>query len=526
MRTWSRKYMRTSRLFAVGTTIALGLSLVSCKPENTPGEADACHAPFETTVTADVSQGGHKFSFPLDQLDFLSSPDGFDLIDVELQATVKGRHDTTEDIELSLNGIKVSRRDGRHAVDALDYLEQFDRSLSHFKLHKMFLNGAMPFPTYLGHVKARKGELVVGLHTRKALKVVEADLVFKGTTAIECPDDPPPPPPDPKPDPAGFAAHINSVNPSESPTTMTSLGVTFSSQLSGGSFYCSLDQAQFTLCGSPQAFANLTSGAHLFQVYGKTPDGIVSGTPASYSWIVDAIAPVVTITNSSNLPTLTSSNAIAFAFVSTEPGQFICSVDGLPAVDCQSPASFGSLADGLHVFTVSARDLVGNVSGQAGFQWTIDSTPPVTTLLEVSPAQTITNQNSAFFSFSANESAGFECAIDAASFSPCVSPVSLNSLNEGAHWFEVRAVDLAGNVSLASTYSWTVDQTAPVITLGVVLPNPGLSNSTGISVEFASSEAASLACAFDGAPSSPCSSPFLTQNLSEGQHTLALSPRT
>jgi hypothetical protein len=47
--------------------------------------------------------------------------------------------------------------------------------------------------------------------------------------------------------------------------------------------------------------------------------------------------------------------------------------------------------------------------------------------------------------FEANESATFECHVDAKSFAPCTSPRKLK-LKVGKHRFYVRATDAAGNV--------------------------------------------------------------------------------
>ena len=49
-----------------------------------------------------------------------------------------------------------------------------------------------------------------------------------------------------------------------------------------------------------------------------------------------------------------------FAFSSSEPGSaFQCQI-GDPWHACSSPVTYGSLADGLHVFSVRAIDALGN----------------------------------------------------------------------------------------------------------------------------------------------------------------------
>jgi parallel beta-helix repeat protein len=69
-----------------------------------------------------------------------------------------------------------------------------------------------------------------------------------------------------------------------------------------------------------------------------------------------------------------------------------------------------------------------------------------------------TTSTSATFTFSANDpGATFECALDDASFAACASPVELSGLAVGAHTFEVRAIDMVGNIDpTPASYTWTV----------------------------------------------------------------------
>jgi hypothetical protein len=54
-------------------------------------------------------------------------------------------------------------------------------------------------------------------------------------------------------------------------------------------------------------------------------------------------------------------------------------------------------------------------------------------------------------SFTADESATFECRLDGAPFAACSSPYRTPKLKPGKHRFEVRATDAAGNVGAAAT---------------------------------------------------------------------------
>ena len=85
------------------------------------------------------------------------------------------------------------------------------------------------------------------------------------------------------------------------------------------------------------------------------------------------------------------------------------------------------------------------------------------------------DSTSATFSFSGSDSTVdgvssgvdyFEYKLDGGNYETASSPVHLTGLAQGPHTFSVEAVDNAGNVSSAASYSWIVDTTLPVVTIG------------------------------------------------------------
>ena len=71
----------------------------------------------------------------------------------------------------------------------------------------------------------------------------------------------------------------------------------FSATESPGSppFECSLDNAPFSACTSPQSLASLADGEHSFRVRAIDADGDPDETPAEAEWTVDTEAPVVSV---------------------------------------------------------------------------------------------------------------------------------------------------------------------------------------------------------------------------------------
>ena len=77
--------------------------------------------------------------------------------------------------------------------------------------------------------------------------------------------------------------------------------------------------------------------------------------------------------------------------------------------------------------------------------FTVDTTPPDTTI-SAGPSG-VTDDTTPTFTFESGEPGiTFECRLDGGSFFACSSPHTTATLGDGAHTFEVRATDAAGNV--------------------------------------------------------------------------------
>jgi len=232
------------------------------------------------------------------------------------------------------------------------------------------------------------------------------------------------------------------------PSNVTSPSFEFSASESA-SFQCKLDSGAFAACPSP-GYDNLVDGSHTITVQATDAAGNTGET--SYSWTIDTAPPTVTITEKPSDPSGVRLATVRFS--AAEPSTFQCNLDGSGFEPCSSPASYAGLADGGHAFGVRATDAAGNV-GAASASWTIDATAPQTTI-DSAPALR-TTARSAVFTFSASESATFQCRLDGGSFAPCGSPSSYAGLASGVHRFAVRAIDAAGNVDATPAGSeWTV----------------------------------------------------------------------
>jgi CSLREA domain-containing protein len=308
-------------------------------------------------------------------------------------------------------------------------------------------------------------------------------------------------------------------------TTSASASFSFDSTQAGATFACSLDGAGFSACTSPQTYTTLADGPHTFAVRATDSAGNADESPATRAWTIDTVAPDTTIT--SGPPATTTSTSASFDLSASESGStFACSLDGAAFAACTSPHQVSGLGLGPHQLRVRATDAAGNADGTpASHSWTVqaaDTTAPETTITAGPTGPT--NDATPTFEFTASEAATFHCRVDAASFAPCSSPHTTSTLGEGAHTFEVRATDSAGNVDQsAASRAFTVDTAGPQTT--ITAGPPATTTSTTARFEFTSTEQGSLfECSLDGSGFVPCSSP-VTYTVGTGSHQFQVRAR-
>lgn len=255
-------------------------------------------------------------------------------------------------------------------------------------------------------------------------------------------------------------------NPSN-PTTSTSATFTFTGSDTGGSgvasFECQLDGGGYSACVSGQNYMGLSSASHTFQVRAIDNASNVDASPASYTWVVDTVAPDTSITANPTNPS--TSTSASFSFSGSDTGgsgvaSFQCQMDAGGYSACTSPKTYTGLTEVSHTFEVRAIDNVGNVDASpASYTWTIDALPNTT--ITVNPTNP-SKYTTATFEFTGTDPgsgvASFECQIDAGGYSACSSPKDYLGLTEATHTFQVRAIDNNGNVDASpASYTWTIN---------------------------------------------------------------------
>jgi hypothetical protein len=232
----------------------------------------------------------------------------------------------------------------------------------------------------------------------------------------------------------------------------------FSSTEPGSSFQCKLDSGTYESCTSPMILTGLSDGSHTFAVKATDAAGNTDASPDSYTWTVDTVAPNTTIDSNPNA--LTNTTSANFSFSSNEANStFQCKLDGGAYASCTSPKSLSGLSDGSHTFSVRATDAAGNIDPTpADFTWTVDTTPPDTSITG-SPAEGSTDTDGTVsFDFASTEAnSTFRCQMDLGGYASCSSPQDYTGLASGSHTFSVKATDPAGNTdSTPATRNFSV----------------------------------------------------------------------
>ena len=207
------------------------------------------------------------------------------------------------------------------------------------------------------------------------------------------------------PTPAERKWRVDTVAPDSSidggPTgTVASAAAVFGfSADEGAAYQCKLDGGAYAACESPISLDGLAQGAHTLLVRATDAAGNQEASPASRTWTVDTLAPVVSLTAKPGAST--TATTATFSFVADEAATFECRIGEAAFAPCTSPKAYEGLTPGSRTFQVRATDALGHRSEAVGHTWSVADKPvveepvvkdPVTEepVPSVTPAPTVT----------------------------------------------------------------------------------------------------------------------------------------
>lgn len=225
-------------------------------------------------------------------------------------------------------------------------------------------------------------------------------------------------------------------------------------------------------------------------------------------------------------PSLANASNATFTFTSSTAGStFECRVDAATSwIPCSTNVNIAGLVDGPHSLTV--RAVFGGLSdpSPATYDWTVDTT---TTVSIDAPASGATNQITPTISFIGEPGASWRLhfdgeMVDHGTFDAggAVTGWSSWSLKPGDNVIRVEVEDEAGNTAHdeITLHFDPFPPAAPTVGTG---PPPATSE-TDAEVTFDVEPGTQAECRFDGGAWVPCTSPWTTDHLPDGEHVLEI----
>jgi hypothetical protein len=279
----------------------------------------------------------------------------------------------------------------------------------------------------------------------------------------------------------------------------------------------------------------LPPGNNVFAVYAA--DAVGPGASVVRQWRIDNARPTVTITSGPMENERVGTANVTFGLSASEPSTICWQFDAnpqqcSPAGQVAAMASAVGLPDGARVFTATAADNVGP-GPVVTRNFVVDTTPPLITI-SAPPAQAErTNAVNANFTITTDEPATICWKLDGGAESCSAAGAmmfgaNLMNLTEGNHALAVWATDVVLNESTL-TRNWTVDLTAPTVTISAPPAENGFSNDVNPSFTLSANEPSTICWTLDGVNPATCSAAGAVNfsatfmNLAAGQHTLAVT---
>jgi hypothetical protein len=245
----------------------------------------------------------------------------------------------------------------------------------------------------------------------------------------------------------------------------------------------SLDGAGFAQVTGSTSLTGLSEGAHTFAVRAVDVAGNV-GASAGYGWTVDTIAPLgvptIVLTHDTGTPNDLVTRDPSLAYVPVDSSDtLLYSTVGINYFNTAPVFATDGSADGTHTVSVEEVDIAGNIGAAASLTFTLDTTAPARPTLALAhdtggshtdnitsdPTITVTPADSGGTLLYKIDGAG--------SFSATAPHFATDGSVDGLHTVSVEQEDAAGNVSAATSLTFTLDTTAPHLTGIAASPDSG-----------------------------------------------------
>ncbi len=201
-------------------------------------------------------------------------------------------------------------------------------------------------------------------------------------------------------------------------------------------------------CPSNTAYTpapSLVDGSYTLKLRLKNAAGVTVGDEQVRNFKVNGTVPDTSIT--STPPNPSRGDDLTFLVKTLTGVGYECAIDTGQWVSCLDTKVVNGLTSGTHTFKVRAFGAGGAVDPEpATHTWTVDTSPPDTTLTGTPAEGATTEQTPANFTYTSTESpATFVCSVNGGAYAPCSSPDTRMLNLIGPYSLRVAAVDAAGN---------------------------------------------------------------------------------
>jgi hypothetical protein len=188
--------------------------------------------------------------------------------------------------------------------------------------------------------------------------------------------------------------------------------------------------------------------------------GNSSSQPVGFT--IDKVVPVLKYTGFTAGQFIKQDVTIGLDQIELHPGPIVAKLDNVAYTSGTAVTS-----EGLHTLVLNTTDLAGNVATQVTVAFTIDKTAPTISVGGVSPGAFYNGSKTPTFELS--EAGTITATLDGTVITSG-TPVS----SEGPHTLVVDGTDKAGNAATQVTVKFTIDVTAPTITVTGPGPENGV----------------------------------------------------
>lgn len=260
------------------------------------------------------------------------------------------------------------------------------------------------------------------------------------------------------------------ADPANSAAASFGFDATDASPSSGiAGFECKLDDNAYASCTSPQSYGSLADGPHSFSVRATDEAGNVDGTPATFTWLVDTVAP----TTGDDAPSGWKNADVTVALTAADSGSGVADTyyalddGGLvvgTSVVVSAPADHSN--DGVHTIHYYSGDHAGNLEAERTTSVRIDTTDPTITLSSRLPAANANGWNNA------DVTVTWDCS-DSLSGATSAQVSETKTENGADQTANGTCEDNAGNTASASLGDISIDKAPPALNPSVA-PDPAL----------------------------------------------------